>query len=89
MKQTATMTRKEMLEYIRNLKGMIRSLQAEILKRAKAPAKETDELLTDDVISAHRRPIKASDLTAICDMSPKGALCEQKGDWFLVLKPRS
>lgn len=89
MKQTATMTRKEMLEYIGNLKGMIRSLQAEIRKNAKTPAQVCDGLLTDEVISAHRRPIKASDLTAICDMSPKGALCEQKGDWFLVLKPRS
>lgn len=81
------MTRKEMLEYIGNLKGMIRSLQADIRKRAKSPAKTTDGLLTDEVIAAYRLPIKANDMTTICLMSPKGARCWQKGDWFLVLKP--
>lgn len=89
MKQTETMTRKEMLEYIGNLKGMIRTLQADIRKRAKAPAVAGDGLLTDDVISAHRLPLKKSDLTTICDMSPNDAQCVKRAGWFLVLKANS
>lgn len=87
MKCTATMNRKEMLEYIGHLKGMIRTLQADTrLKMAKAPINTPCAILTDEVIAAHRLPMTLKRMDVICAGTPKDARCEQRGDWFLVLK---
>jgi hypothetical protein len=87
MKRTDTMTRKEMLEYICHLKGMIRTLQTDTRREnANVQTPEPCPILSDEVIAAHRLPIRLEQMAAICAATPKDALCQQRGDWFLVIK---
>ena len=46
-----------------------------------------DPILTDEVLSAHRLPIPVSIMADLCNTAPKGARCEQRGDWFVILQP--
>lgn len=45
-------------------------------------------ILTDEVIAAHRLPIPLNRMTAICKAAPKGALCQQRGEWLVVMLPK-
>jgi hypothetical protein len=45
------------------------------------------EILTDEVIAAHRLPIAIDQMTAICQAAPAGCLVQQRGEWLVVIRP--
>jgi hypothetical protein len=44
------------------------------------------EILTDEVIAAHRLPIAIDQMTAICQAAPAGCLVQQRGEWLVVIR---
>jgi hypothetical protein len=45
------------------------------------------EILTDDVIAAHRLPLAIDQMTAICKAAPTGCTVQQRGEWLVIMRP--
>jgi hypothetical protein len=47
-----------------------------------------DQILTPEVIAAHRLPIPVDRITALCQAAPEGSLLEQRGEWIVIIDPK-
>jgi hypothetical protein len=47
-----------------------------------------NQILTPEVIAAHRLPIPVSRISALCEAAPKDSLLEQRGEWIVIIDPK-
>jgi hypothetical protein len=45
------------------------------------------EILTDEVVAAHRLPLTMEQISALCRAVPANYRCEFRGEWLVVMLP--